>query len=100
MAEDAGAGSSEGARRSKRRRTPNIRIVNDLEPSADEQQWGRGRGRRATRAEGQPSASASEPPRGVPFAASHLGLHACGCVCAGWTAHDHSSLRHAAARWT
>jgi hypothetical protein len=43
--------TGDGQRKSKRRRMPNTRMQIDLEPSAQEKQWGRGRGRRPQKSE-------------------------------------------------
>ena len=39
--------NADGIRTSKRKRVANVRVLTDLEPSEEEKNWGKGRGRRA-----------------------------------------------------
>lgn len=55
-----------GRRSSRRRRQPNSRIVDELEPSEREKAWGRGRGRRKLTSDKLPEKPAIERPSGAP----------------------------------
>lgn len=60
-----------GRRISQRRRRPNLRIHDELEPSEREKAWGKGRGRRSKNTAGPPvlppSSNGNRPPRALPL---------------------------------